>query len=223
MNGRGVPGCSLDFDPVRPDDGRAFQGQRVHARRSQARPGFEILGVGGDCGVDLGGFGQGPRPDILILDVSQEIGLGLVRKEITPGKNGSGAIHVEVDLVSLVLEFREKFGLFLEFFLVRPVVVEDYDALGVIRQLPQLIGFGRDIDEEHKSIFYLWSGHSVAVSPSDEFAFASPCCPGGPSGSETIWAGRMVDAYFPHGKTLTDRAPQGALRFNRSVSEASRP
>ena len=134
----------------------------------------------------------------------------MVGEEVSPGENGTRVLHVEVNLVSVLLQGRQQIGFFLEFLLVRPMVIENHDARRMIRQLGQFVRPWRDVDEEKQRILDERTRHTVAMSPGDEFTFARPRLPCSPGGSETIGTGSMVDADSPHQRRLTDREPRGA-------------
>lgn len=100
----GVVESPFDLDAIRSENWFSLFDEGLYFFVCEAVPDFEFPGIGGDRCVHRVGIGQGPVPQILILDITKQIRDGLIRMEMVPGQHGTRMAEVEMQQVAFGLE-----------------------------------------------------------------------------------------------------------------------
>ena len=128
---RAVQGA-LHLDALGAHQRGALPGQLLDGELRQRLPALEVPRVGSDRRVHLGGLGQRPVPQILVLDVGEQWRKGFLRVEEAPAEHGARGVLHEADLMAGAPELLQQLGLALELDLGGAVMVEHHELRHVL-------------------------------------------------------------------------------------------
>ena len=195
----GVLEAPGDLHPIGAEDRLALLGEHLDRLPRESIPDLELPGIGRDRRVDGIGVGQRPVPEVLILDVAQQVRERLVRMEILPGQHRARMAEVEVELVALRLELLDQAGIAHQAVERGDVVVENDDLGGHVGELAQLVTGRGDVDEGDERSLAVAQTHAILVAARDEPGIVAPGAANGPGSAKAVRASSVVEAEFLQG------------------------